>query len=337
MTRLTLEHSIERFAYRAPFRISGYLFEASQLLVVRLRDGAHRGRGEAAGVYFLGDDVPAMIAQIEQVRGEIEAGITREALQELMPAGGARNAVDCALWELEADRTGQPVWQVAGLGAPTPLVTAFTIGAGDPADMADAARDYTIAHALKLKLTGDLDIDCERVRAVRAVRPDVWLAVDANQGFAADELDALMPVLVAADVKLLEQPVRRGAEASLDGFVSPIPVAADESVLTSADLPTLPSAFNVFNIKLDKCGGLTEGLKMIALGKQLGLEAMVGNMMGSSLSMAPSFVVGQQCRVVDLDGPTFLAADRTPSIVYRDGKVWCGDEVWGPRQAGAQD
>ncbi len=335
MGRMTLEYAVEKFPYKAPFRISGYLFDSSELVTVTLRDGAHRGRGEGAGVYYLQDDVANMVAELDAHRGAIEAGLSREELREAMPPGGARNAVDCALWELEADRAGVPVWKLAGFQSPDPLVSTFTLGADDPAAMAEAARGYTVAHALKLKLTGDLDLDGERVRAVRAARPDAWLGVDANQGFTGDQLDPLVATLVEARVELLEQPVRRGAEHELDGFKSPIPVAADESVLTLDDLATLPGRFGAFNIKLDKCGGLTEALMMLEAGKRLGLDAMVGNMMGSSLSMAPSFLVAQRCRYVDLDGPTFLARDRQPGVVYRDGKVWCGDTVWGPQKLAA--
>jgi L-alanine-DL-glutamate epimerase-like enolase superfamily enzyme len=196
--------------------------------------------------------------------------------------------------------------------------------------MAEGATvGYAQARALKLKLTGDLEDDIARVRAVRAARPDCWIGVDANQGFGIADLPALVEVLVEADVKLLEQPLRRGAEADLDGFSCPIPIAADESVLTLADVPGLVGRFNVVNIKLDKCGGLTEGLAMARKARELGLGVMVGNMVSTSLAMAPAFVVGQLCDVVDLDGPIFLAKDREPGIVYEDGYVRCPDNVWG--------
>ena len=250
-----------------------------------------------------------------------------------MPPGGARNAIDCAFWDLEAQRKGREVWELAGLPSIRPLVTTFTLGADDPAVMAEGARAFASATALKMKLTGDLDIDIERVRAVRAARPEAWLGVDANQGYAIDALDKLMPTLVEAHVSLLEQPIRRGREADLDGYRSPIPVAADESVLCLADIPGAAKRFNVINIKLDKCGGLTEALAMAHDARQLGLGVMVGNMVGTSLAMAPAFVVGQLCDIVDLDGPIFLAADREPGLTYERGTVWCGRNVWGSRQA----
>lgn len=327
--KLSLDLAIESFPLAKPFRISGHVFTDAPVVVVTLSDGMHVGRGEASGVYYLNDDVPAMTAAIESVRAAVEAGITREALQRLLPAGGARNAIDAALWELDARRSGLPVWELAGLPAPRPLLTTFTLGADDPDVMAEGARGYAQARALKLKLTGDLELDIARVQAVRAARPECWMGVDANQGFAIGDLDPLIAALVAADVKLLEQPLARGREADLTGYQSPIPIAADESVLTLADIDGLVGRFNVVNIKLDKCGGLTEGLAMAHRARELGMGVMVGNMVSTSLAMAPAFVLGQLCDIVDLDGPIFLAADRAPSIEYTDGKAWCGEAIWG--------
>ncbi|WP_447755335.1 dipeptide epimerase [Sphingopyxis fribergensis] len=326
---LSLDLAIESLPLAKPFRISGHVFTDTPVVLVTLSDGERSGRGEASGVYYLGDDVPAMAAAIEDVRGAVEAGITREQLQALLPAGGARNALDCALWELEARRSGVPVWDLAGLAEPRPLRTTFTLGADDPDVMAEGACRYAQARALKLKLTGDLDVDIARVQAVRAARPECWIGVDANQGFAIGDLDALVAALVAADVKLLEQPLARGREADLDGYQCPIPIAADESALTLGDVDGLVGRFDVVNIKLDKCGGLTEGLAIARRARELGLGVMVGNMVGSSLAMAPAFIVGQLCDIVDLDGPIFLADDRKPSIEYTDGNVWCGEAIWG--------
>ncbi|MGH6693855.1 dipeptide epimerase [Sphingopyxis sp.] len=327
--RLSLDLAIESLPLAKPFRISGHVFTDTPVVLATLSDGEHSGRGEASGVYYLGDDVPAMVAAIEGVRGAVESGMTREQLQELLPAGGARNALDCALWELETRRSGLPVWELAGLPEPRPLRTTFTLGADDPDVMAEGARGYAQARALKLKLTGDLDIDIARVQAVRAARPECWIGVDANQGFAIDDLDALVTALVAADVKLLEQPLARGREADLTGYRCPIPIAADESALTLGDVEGLVGRFDVVNIKLDKCGGLTEGLAIAKRARELGLGVMVGNMVGSSLAMAPAFIVGQLCDIVDLDGPIFLADDRTPSIEYVGGDAWCGEAIWG--------
>jgi L-alanine-DL-glutamate epimerase-like enolase superfamily enzyme len=329
MAALQLCVAVEQVELAAPFRISGFVFERQDIVVVTLRDGSHQGRGEAAGVYYLKDDSQKMVATLEAHRVQIERGIDRESLQRLLPPGGARNAVDCALWELDAARAGRMVWELAGLRAPDPLVTTFTLGADEPAAMAAGARKYLHARALKLKLTGELDLDMARVRAVRAARPGAWIGVDANQGYHIDALNSLIPVLVEANVSLLEQPLARGHEADLQGYASPVPIAADESALCLADIPGLAGRFDVVNIKLDKCGGLTEALAMARRARELGLKVMVGNMVGTSLAMAPGFVVGQLCDVVDLDGPTFLKRDRTPGATYADGKIWCGDDVWG--------
>ncbi|MEO6929802.1 MAG: enolase C-terminal domain-like protein, partial [Casimicrobiaceae bacterium] len=304
--------------------------------VVTLSDGTHEGRGEAAGVYYLDDTTDKMLATLEALRDTIEAGLTREDLRELLPPGGARNALDCALWELQARRAGVPVWKLAGLEAVRPLLTTFTIGADDPAAMAAGAIAYAQARAIKMKLTGDAELDGARVRAVRAARPDVWLGVDANQGYMPDTLPRLLPALVEARVELLEQPCRRGHESELDGIKCPIALAADESVLSLSEMDRLPGRFDVVNIKLDKCGGLTEGLLMAEKAHKMGLRVMVGNMAGSSWAAAAGFVLGQHCDVVDLDGPTFLKQDRTPAVRYEDGMIMSDDAVWGgpdPSQA----
>lgn len=325
--RLTLR--VERFPYHQPFRIAGHVFTETALLVAELDDGAHVGRGEGAGVYYLGDDAAQMLAEAERVRGAIEAGATRAALQDLLPPGGARNALDCAFWDLEAKQAGRPAWALAGLSEPRPLLSTLTLGADAPAAMAAAARRLDPAAPVKVKLTGELALDIARVQAIRATRPEAWIGVDANQGYRRDTLEALLPVLVEAGIAQLEQPLARGDEASLDGLARPIPFVADESAVTLADTDALVGRFDVVNIKLDKCGGLTEALAIAARARRLGLEVMVGNMMGTSLSMAPSYLVGQLCDVVDLDGPTFLAHDRTPGVRYAEGRIDCPAAIWG--------
>jgi L-alanine-DL-glutamate epimerase-like enolase superfamily enzyme len=327
----------ERFAYREPFRIAGHVFEETPVLVAEVSDGEHVGLGEGAGVYYLGDDLAHMREQAESVRASIEAGAGREELQSQIPPGGARNAIDCALWDLEAKTSGIPVWRLAGIHSLQPLATTMTIGADTPEAMAAIAsqrfRDWPM---LKLKLTGETAVDYERVQRVRRARPDAWLGVDANQGYSQESLTELLPVLVEAGVKLLEQPLPRGAEASLEGIARALPFAADESICTLKETEAAPGRFDVVNIKHDKCGGLTEGLAIARRCKQLGLGVMVGNMMGSSLSMAPSLVVGQLCDVVDLDGPTFLACDRDPAVVYAHGHIDIGAINWGrPERAAA--
>lgn len=329
-----LELHNEPLPMSAPFRIAGHVFEAMPATVVTLREGDCVGRGEAAGVYYNDDHPETMIATLEALRPRIEAGLDREALRTLLPAGGARNALDCALWELESQRSGVPVWKLAGLEKVDRLLTTFTVGADEPFVMADRAAAYTQARALKLKLTGDPALDAARVRAVRARCPSAWIGVDANQGYSAATLASLLPVLVEANIALLEQPCVRGRESDLDGIERPLPFAADESILDLAELEARHHRFDVINIKLDKCGGLTEGLLMAKRARELGKQVMVGNMCGTSLAAAPAFVLGQYCDIVDLDGPIFLAKDRTPSVKYEDGYIHCGDEVWGPK-AGA--
>jgi L-Ala-D/L-Glu epimerase len=326
---LTVELRLKSYQLKAPFRIAGYTFTKTDVIIVELSDGPYRGRGEACGVYYFDETPERMVEALESRRRDIEAGLTLDDVQTLLPPGGARNALDCALWDLLSQREGKPVWEIAGIERIAPLVSTFTVGADDPAAMADAARAYDGARALKLKLTGNVALDLDRVRAVRAARPDCWIGVDGNQGFAAADLDALVAGLQAEGVKLLEQPLRRGEEEALDGFASPIPIAADESLQSLADLPSLKGRFQVANIKLDKCGGLTEALSLARAVRAMGLRPMVGCMTGSSLSTAPAFVVAQLCDFVDLDGAIFLAEDYRPSMIYAEGKVSLPAGLWG--------
>ena len=325
---MTLHAAIEKRPMRAPFHITGYTFTGFDALVVTLRDGGCVGRGEAQGVYYKHDNPPAMLAQVEALRERVEHGISRGELLDCLPPGGARNALDAALWDLESSRRGVPAWQLAGIDPPHALRTTFTIGADDPPRMAEHARGFTEAHALKLKLTDD-EFNAERVRAVRAARPDVWIMVDANQGFTRGSLASLLPTLQQCRVSLIEQPFPIGQESWLDGMARPIPIAADESVQDHTDLARLAGRVDTINIKLDKCGGLTEALSMASQARAMGFGLMVGNMSGSSLAMAPAFVLGQQCAVVDLDGPLYLREDCSPGAIYRDGTIWCPGELWG--------
>jgi L-alanine-DL-glutamate epimerase-like enolase superfamily enzyme len=329
MPKLQMQVEIERLPLKSPFLISGYRFTEIPVAVVTLRSASSIGRGEASGVYYLNDTPDRIAATLEKHRAEIERGVDRQQLLELLPPGGARNALDCALWDLEAKQAGRPVWQLAGLDHVSPRITTFTLGADEPSVVARGALELSHARALKLKLDGNLDADKERVRLVRGVRPDVWLGVDANQGFSIDSLRAAMPTFVAADVQLIEQPLPRGREAELDDFNSAIPLAADESVQGVADIAALAGRFQVVNIKLDKCGGLTEALRMATEARRLDLNVMVGNMVGTSLAMAPAFVVAQRCDYVDLDGPIFLAKDRSPAVSYRNGSLFCAGHIWG--------
>lgn len=326
---IALTHRREAIRFKEPFRISGYLFEAMPAVVATLTEGALSGRGEAAGVYYLNDDQANMERAIENCRALIEAGADRKSLRNILPTGGARNALDCAMWELESLKAQLPVWKLAGLEPPRALTTVFTLPAEDPAFLLDRLPQLSQAKAIKLKLAGDLAADSERVRTVRRARPEVWLGVDANQGFGSGDLDALVSMLVDSQVSLLEQPIRRGEEASLDGWRSPIPIAADESMLDLNELDTHRTRFDVVNIKLDKCGGLTEALMMVEHARALGLKVMVGNMAGSTLATAPAFLLGQLCDVVDLDGPWSLADDPLSKSLYSEGLIMVPSAVWG--------
>ncbi len=319
---------LERWQNIAPFRISGHEWTHAEVVYVEIERDGLRGRGECAGIFYKNDSPAHALAEIERVRGELAQSAGRMELLELLPPGGARNALDCAMWDLEAKQKRRPVWQLAGLEQPHPVRTTYTIGAAEPAVMAERAKAFADARSLKLKLTGEEE-DERRVRAVRAARPDVWLAIDANQGFTRAFLESMMPVLVEARVSLIEQPFAIGREADLDNLRSPIPIAADESAQTADDLSKLPGRFDIVNIKLDKCGGLTSGLAMARTARSMGLGVMIGNMSGTSLAMAPAFLVGQLCDVTDLDGPLLLREDRRPGVQYRDGDIWCGEDVWG--------
>lgn len=325
--RLNVERAATRFAQ--PFRISGYLFEAMPSIVAYISEGPQIGRGEAAGVYYLGDDQNRMIAEVDQVRSAIEAGASRADLQLLLPPCGARNALDCALWELDSRLTGKPVWQIAGIGPPRSLTTTFTLASDPPAQIAEKIKGIGFAKAIKLKLEGNLEQDRERVAVVRRARPDVWLSVDANQGFNGDDLEELAQIVSDFSVSLVEQPVARGQERALDGWNPGVPVAADESVLHLGELDERVAFFDVINIKLDKCGGLTEALAMAHAARAMGKKTMIGNMGGSTLAMAPGFIIGQSCDYIDLDGPISLAQDPFAANIYSGGEIFVPEVVWG--------
>ena len=329
MSRLKFDVAVETLRLAEPFRISGFCFETAEVVYVTLDDGQYRGRGEAAGVYYMQDDLAHMTQALQQARPEIEAGPTRQQLRGILPPGGARAAVDAALWELEARRAGTTAWRLAGLTTVHPVRTTLTVSADTVEAMTARALKYAHAKAIKVKLTGELDLDLARVRSIRAARPDVWMGVDANQGYTLSALPTLIRGLCEQRVLLLEQPLPRGRESDLQDFDSLIPIAADESVLSLAELPRAVGRFDVVNIKLDKCGGLTEGLMMAEEARRLGLEVMVGTMIGTSLATAPAFILAQHCSIVDLDGPTFLVKDRSPAVTYRDGDLFAGDDVWG--------
>jgi L-alanine-DL-glutamate epimerase-like enolase superfamily enzyme len=324
---LTVERLTMRF--ESPLRITGYIFESMPSVVATITDSGTSGRGEAAGVYYLDDDQDQMVRMIEQMRPAIEAGIDREQLQSLLAPCGARNALDCALWELQSRLSGIPVWALAGIPKPEPLVTVFTLPADEPSVIEERLAALDFAKAIKLKLDGVVDADRERLALVRSMRPDVRLLVDANQGYSAADLDSLARLASEYSIALIEQPVARGNEAVLAGWRPGVPVAADESILDLSEMRERVESFDVVNIKLDKCGGLTEALAMAREARAMGKQVMVGNMGGSTLAMAPGFVLGQLCDFVDLDGPYGLQDDPYAADIYSDGKVFVPESLWG--------
>ena len=285
------------------------------VVVVEIAEESCIGRGEATPIYYHGEDAATVIDQIEAARPAIEGGADRAALPELLGRGAARNAIDCALWDLEAKRGGTAVWRLAGLSPPTPITTAFTISLADPARMETEAREAGARYPLlKLKLAGEGDFD--RVAAVRRGAPGARLIVDANEAWDGRDVAAEAAALLPLGVELIEQPVRAGEDWQLDGLVSPIPLCADESCQDRADLARCIGRYGAINIKLDKVGGLTEALALARDARAAGLEIMVGCMLSTSLGIAPAMLAAQYARWIDLDGPLLLARDRPEGVRF---------------------
>jgi L-alanine-DL-glutamate epimerase-like enolase superfamily enzyme len=318
----------ESWDYKVPFRVSRGAEASLDVVVVTLTgaDG-HVGRGEAAGVDYDGENVALLRAQIEAVRPAIEraaaapggAALDFGGLKELLPPGGARNAVDCAFWDLRAKQRRTTVWELAQLGNPRPLTTSVTLGIDTDAAVAAGARRYSDWPLIKVKVDGERDLDA--VRLVHAVSPAAGLIVDPNQAWSCDLLNRLSPELKSLGVVLIEQPVPRGEDESLRGYVGSIRLAADESIADRAGLAWVKDLYQVVNVKLDKTGGLTEALALARDARDLGLSVMVGCMAGTSLAMAPGMVVGQLAEFVDLDGPLLHAKDREHGIEYDRGRM----------------
>ncbi len=309
---VTLEVRIETFPLRQPFTISRGSKSETVVVMAELRDGEHTGRGEC-GPNVRYDETPESVAgAIAAMAADLAGGLDRAGLLQAMPPGAARNAIDCALWDLEAKRTGQRVWALAGLAEPRPVETAYTLSVDTPAAMAEAARANAARPLLKLKLTGPGDL--ERVRAVRGGAPDARLIVDANEAWTAEEFSVLAGELAASGVEMIEQPLPAGADAALAEFDHPVPICADESCRDRSSVAALADRYEMVNIKLDKTGGLTEALATAAAARDAGLDIMVGCMVGTSLAMAPAHLLAQTAKFVDLDGPLLLAEDRDPPL-----------------------
>lgn len=309
-----------RWRLRKPFVIARETINEVPTIVAELEDEqGFRGRGEAVGVDYAGETPGTMWTQLESIRAEIEGAPPSQhaSLLKRLPVGGARNALDAALWDLQAKRTGIPAFERAGVAQPTRIPTAYTIGLGSPADVAAEAAERRRYPLLKLKV--DARNHIALVDAVRAVAPDTPLIVDANGSWSADLLDALATPLSDRNVALIEQPLAPGEDHALKGRSYPFPLAADESFTDCASIDALLDCYQCFNIKLDKTGGLTEALAAARRLRALGREIMVGNMCGSSLAMAPAAVIAPLCKYVDLDGPLLQVDDVEPGLVIEDG------------------
>lgn len=313
---------------KEPFAIARGVRSEASVVIVELREDGTVGRGEAGGVAYHGETPESMQAQIELARPAIEGGCNRHELLQLLPPGGARHALDAALWDLEAKRSGVPVWQRAGATRWQPVQSAVTIGMREPGAYEAAARGYAGFPWIKVKVAGDAPL--EAVAAVRRGAPNARLIVDANQAWSVEELLAYVPRLHQMRVDLIEQPVAAGRDAGLAGYAGAVPICADESLSTRADLPGLVGRYQFVNIKLDKVGGLTAGLELAAEARAMGFRLMVGCMLGGSVSVAPGMVLAQQCEVCDLDGPWLQAEDWPQGIVYQQGRMSLPDPaLWG--------
>jgi L-alanine-DL-glutamate epimerase-like enolase superfamily enzyme len=319
----------ETWPLASAFTISRGSRTETEVVIATLTDGACTGRGECMANPRYGESPQAIVATLEALAPDIESGrLDRTRLQQALPAGAARNALDCAFWDIEAKRAGVRAWQLAGLAPPQPMATAYTISIDTPAAMGAVAKANAYRPLLKVKLSGAADL--ERVAAVRANAPDARLVVDANEAWTPEQVQPLSTALQKLQVQLIEQPLPADADGMLAGMKRPIPICADESCHTRADLESLVGRYDAVNIKLDKAGGLTEALLLRDAAQRRGLAVMVGCMVATSLAMAPALLVAQGAAFADLDGPLLLARDRTPALRY-DGSIVHPSEpaLWG--------
>jgi L-alanine-DL-glutamate epimerase-like enolase superfamily enzyme len=321
---LTITAEPEVFPLARAFTISRGSRTVAEVVTVTAERGGHRGRGECVPYPRYGESTESVVAAIRALPPDL----TRAALQDLMPAGAARNAVDCALWDLESKRTGKPAWQLAGLARPAPQLTAYTLSLDTPKEMRARAAENRNRPILKIKLGGEGDM--ARLEAVRDGAPRARIIVDANEGWTPDSYAALAPALLRLGVEMVEQPLPAAEDEALAHMPRPLPVCADESCHDRTSLPALRGRYDMINIKLDKTGGLTEALALREAARLDGFRIMVGCMIGSSLAMAPAVLVAQGAVVTDLDGPLLLARDRDHPLRYDDRGVHpAAPELWG--------
>ena len=313
------------FPLKFPFVITGYTFTDANTIRVTLHKDGHSGVGEAIGIYYENETPESMTSMLKSV---LHDRISQEEINDILPRGGARNAIDCAFWDLKCKTKGKNIFELLDINT-HPLSSVATVGIDTPENMAKRAVEYSKYKNLKIKLSNEVPI--ERLEAIRAARPDATLITDVNQGWSFAELKEYIPQCKRLGLAMIEHPLARGADHELEGFKSDVPLGSDESCLDSKEYAQSAKRYDVINIKLDKCGGLTDALQIIRLAKQDGKGLMVGNMTGSSLSMAPSYVVGQFCDFIDLDGPLFLKEDVNHGLKYADGGIVSKPEpiLWG--------
>ena len=329
---IDIEIARERFPIAGTFRIARGARTVSEVLTVTLRRDGATGRGECLPYARYDETLDSVEAQVRGLSGAFADGLDRAALQDLLAPGAARNAIDCALWDLEAKARGVPAWRLAGLDEPGPVTTAYTLSIDAPEAMRVAASAAADRPLLKVKLGGEGggEADLERLAAVREGAPGARLIVDANEGWSIDDYERVAPRLAALGVVLVEQPLPAADDAPLAGAARPVPTCADESCHDRASLDRLTGRYDAVNVKLDKAGGLTEALALAREARARGLGVMVGCMVGSSLAMAPAVLVAQLADTVDLDAPLLLAADREPALRYELSTAWPADPaLWG--------
>jgi L-alanine-DL-glutamate epimerase-like enolase superfamily enzyme len=318
---LKLNYSIKRWTMVEPFIIAGKSYDYHESVIVTLTDElGHSGRGETCGVDYHGETIESICRQIEACRQRVEAGIDREALGQLLPAGGARNGLDCALWDLHCCGNKRSVWEETGITPGASTDTAYTIGVVGAEHAGELATKFQAYQTIKIK--ADKQGSLETIANVRRLRPEARIIIDANQSWDWQRFEQFEASLIELDISLLEQPFLVGQDACLADYQGPLKIAADESVHTSDDLPGLVGKYDVINIKLDKTGGLTEALRLARRSLEMGFGLMVGNMCGSSLAMAPGYVIAQLCDYIDLDGVLLQKEDVDPGLIYSTGRIF---------------
>ncbi len=324
---LIVDACVETWPLKRPFTISRGSMSDAHVVAVTVRDGEIRGRGEAVPSARYGQTTQRVLAVLEPLKKQSD--LDRQTIQKLLPAGAARNALDCALWDLEAKRSGKRVWEMLNISPPAEVQTSFTISLDEPAAMGTVAGESCHMPILKLKLGGD-DQDVGRVEAVRANAPSARLIIDANESWSPQHYREVISELSRLGVELIEQPFPAKDDGVLAELDRPIPVCADESCHTSADLPQIIGRYDAINIKLDKTGGFTEALALVALARQSGLTLLFGCMVSTSLGIAPARILARSSDLVDLDGPLLLAEDRPHGLSCENGRLGLPSrELWG--------